>query len=191
MFYRHPTISTKWSLDNIILLSLELCPDCFVYIRPPAAMVYFVTFYGETKLWVGEHYSGLFRFMNEAHYNMYSRVLGGDELIMTRYRERSACHSFSSQSSIWETIGPFVAREHTTPSWSYQQWLSGGRHNVMGYSCSFGLFQISMKQQWRKKKKKAHSWDEQGWGVPCQMLRVMSMHEYICPPYVPLPLCRN
>lgn len=152
MFYRLPTISTKWSLDNIILLSLELCPDCFVYIRPPAAMVYFVTFYGETKLWVGEHYSGLFRFMNEAHYNMYSRVLGGDELIMTRYGERSACHSFNSQSSIWETVGPFVAREHTTPSWSYQQWLSGGRLNVMGYSCSFGLFQISMKHQWRKKR---------------------------------------
>lgn len=151
MFYRHPTISTKWSLDNIILLSLELCPACFVYRRPPAAMVYFVT-YGETKLWVEEHYSGLFQFMNEAHYNMYSRVLGGDELIMTRYRERSACRSFNSQSSIWETIGPFVVREHTTPSQSYQQWLSGGRHNVMGYSCSFGLLQISMKHQWRKKE---------------------------------------
>lgn len=125
-------------------------------------------------------------------YNVYSRVWEGDELIMTRYRERSARHSFNSQSSIWETIGPFVVQERTTPSRSYQQWLSGGRHNVMVYSCSSGLLQISMKHQWRrKKKKKVHSWDEQWWGVSCRMLRVMSMREYVCPPDVPLPLCRN
>lgn len=177
-----------WQYD---IASLELRPDCFVYIRPPAAVVYFLTFYGETKLWVGEHYSGLFWFMNEAHYNMYSGVWEGDELIMTRYREWSACHSFNSQSSIWETIRPFAVQEHTSPSQSYQQWLSGGRHSVMGYSCSFGLFQISTKHWRRTKKKKVHSWAEQWWGVSCQMLFVMSMYKYIWPSHVPLPLHRN
>lgn len=144
MFYKHPTISTKRSLDNIILLSLELWPDCFVYIRPPAAMVYFVTFYGETKLWEGEQYSGLFQLVNEAHYIVYSGVWEGDELIMTHCREWSACHSLNSQSNSWETIGPFVVQEHATPPRSYQRWLSGGRNNVMGYPCLFGLLWISM-----------------------------------------------
>lgn len=92
-------------------------------------------------------------------------VLEGDELIMTHYRKRSACHSFSSQSSIWETVGPFVAQELRTPSQFYQRWLTGGRHNVMGYSCSFGWLQISMKQQRERKKKKklkkGRSWDKQ------------------------------
>lgn len=176
MFYRHPTISTKWSLDNIILLSLELWPDCFVYIRPPAAMVYFVTFYGETKLWVGEHYSGLFQFMNEAHYDVYSRVWEGDELIMTHYREWSACHSFNSQSRIWETIGPFVVQEHTTPSW------------VIPVHLAYCKFPWNINGEL---KKKIHSWAKQWWDVSCQMLHVMSMHKCICPPHVPLPLCRN
>lgn len=134
-------IAEPWTLSSLLCLQKTTCSHGI-----------FCDLLWRNKIVCREHYSGLFQFMNEAHYNMYSRVLGGDELIMTCYRERSACHSFNSQSSIWETIGPFVVQEHTTPSQSYQQWLSGGRHNVMGYSCSFGLLQISMKHQWRKKE---------------------------------------
>lgn len=110
-----------------------------------------------------------------------------DELIMTRHREQSGCHSFNSQSSIWETIGAFVVQEHMTASRSYQQCLSGGRHNVMGYSCSFGYCKFPWNISGEgKKTQKVHSWDEQWWGVSCQMLPVRSTH-----PHVPLPLCRN